>query len=136
MAQVASTSSHTPLMAQYHSIKSDYPDTLLFFQVGDFYELFFDDAVCAARFLSITLTSRGKNAGADIPLCGVPVHALEVYVARLVKGGFSVALCDQMSKPQPGTVVERAVTRVYTPGTLTDEYLLVEKTASYLLAES
>jgi DNA mismatch repair protein MutS len=136
MAQVASTSSHTPLMAQYHSIKSDYPDTLLFFQVGDFYELFFDDAVCAARFLSITLTSRGKNAGADIPLCGVPVHALEVYVARLVKGGFSVALCDQMSKPQPGTVVERAVTRVYTPGTLTDEYLLVEKTASYLLAVS
>jgi DNA mismatch repair protein MutS len=123
-------------MAQYHTIKAEYPDTLLFFQVGDFYELFFNDAIRAARFLSITLTSRGKNAGIDIPLCGVPVHALQVYVARLVKGGFSVALCDQMSKPQPGTVVERAVTRVYTPGTLTDDYLLTEKTASYLLAVS
>ncbi len=132
MAQTAAAT-HTPLMAQYHAIKAQYPDALLFFQVGDFYELFFDDAVRAARFLSITLTSRGKNAGADIPLCGVPIHALEAYVPRLLKGGFSVALCDQMSKPQPGTVVERAVTRVYTPGTLTDDYLLPEKTASYLL---
>lgn len=123
---------HTPLMAQYHQIKENYPDALLFFQVGDFYELFFDDAVQAARFLAITLTKRGKSNGVDIPLCGVPVHALHFYLTKLVKGGFSVALCDQRSKPQPGTVVERAVTKVYTPGTLTDAAMLNEKKASYL----
>ncbi|MDQ5890445.1 MAG: mismatch repair protein MutS [Candidatus Dependentiae bacterium] len=122
----------TPLMAQYHGIKAHYPDALLFFQVGDFYELFFDDAVRASRYLAITLTKRGKANGMDIPLCGVPVHALHFYLTKLVKGGFSVALCDQRSKPQPGTVVERAVTKVYTPGTLTDDAMLNEKVASYV----
>ena len=128
------TTQHTPLMAQYHQIKQQYPEALLFFQVGDFYELFFDDAVRAAQFLAITLTKRGKTNGMDIPLCGVPLHAASFYITKLVKAGFVVALCDQRSKPQPGTVVERAVTKVYTPGTLTDDHMLTDKKASYLCA--
>jgi len=128
------TTQHTPLMAQYHQIKQQYPEALLFFQVGDFYELFFDDAIRAAQFLAITLTKRGKTNGMDIPLCGVPLHAAPFYITKLVKAGFIVALCDQRSKPQPGTVVERAITKVYTPGTLTDDHMLADKTASYLCA--
>src|SRR5688572_28564006 len=124
----------TPLMQQYFAIKAEYPSLLLLFQVGDFYELFFDDAKTASSFLAITLTKRGKNKGEDIPLCGIPIHALNHYLVQLIKGGFSVALCDQLTKPQPGTVVERGVTRVYTPGTLTDTTLLDEKSASYLLS--
>lgn len=123
----------TPLMQQYFDIKQQFSDTLLFFQVGDFYELFFDDAKIAAAFLAITLTKRGKNNGADIPLCGVPVHALDHYLIKLIKGGFKVALCDQLTKPQPGTVVQRGITRVFTPGTLIDAGLLDDKSASYLL---
>jgi len=121
-------------MQQYFAIKAEYPNMLLLFQVGDFYELFFDDAKIASSFLAITLTKRGKSKGEDIPLCGVPLHALNHYLVKLIKGGFSVALCDQLTKPQPGTVVERGVTRVYTPGTLTDTLLLDEKSASYLLS--
>lgn len=125
----------TPLMKQYFAIKECYPDTLLFFQVGDFYELFFEDAKKASVFLGITLTSRGKNSsGHPIPLCGVPVHALDYYLAKLVRGGFHVAICDQLEAPKPGTVVKRGVTRVLTPGTLTDTNLLDEKSASYLLS--
>ena len=124
----------TPLMEQYFAIKSQYPDALLFFQVGDFYELFFDDAKRAAAYLAIALTKRGKHKGEDIPLCGVPVHALDHYLTKLIKGGFCVALCEQLTKPQPGTVVQRGVTRVYTPGTLTDAAMLEEKTASYFLS--
>ncbi|MCB9493544.1 MAG: DNA mismatch repair protein MutS [Epsilonproteobacteria bacterium] len=123
----------TPLMQQYFDIKAQYQDTLLFFQVGDFFELFFDDAKLASSFLAIALTKRGKNKGEDIPLCGIPVHALNHYLIKLIKGGFKVALCEQLSKPQPGTVVERGVTRVLTPGTLTDGLMLDEKSASYLL---
>lgn len=122
----------TPLMQQYFAIKAEYPDTLLFFQVGDFYELFFQDAVEAASHLAIALTKRGQLDGKDIPLCGVPVHALNHYIIKLVKAGYRVALCDQVTKPQPGTVVQRAVTKVYTPATLVDGILLEEKRASYL----
>ncbi len=125
---------HTPLMQQYFDIKQQYTDTLLFFQVGDFYELFFDDAKVAASFLAITLTKRGKTKDMDIPLCGIPVHALNHYLRKLIKGGFKVALCNQLSKPIPGTVVKRGVTQVFTPGTLTDSLMLDEKSASYLLA--
>lgn len=128
------TSDLTPLMQQYHTIKVDYPDTLLFFQVGDFYELFFDDAKQAAAFLGIALTSRGKNKGEPIPLCGVPIHAKDYYVARLVKGGFNIALCDQLEPPRPGTIVARGVVQVLTPGTLTDSKLLDAKSASYLFS--
>lgn len=125
---------HTPLMQQYFAIKSDYPDTLLFFQVGDFYELFFDDAKQAAAFLGIALTARGKNKGEPIPLCGVPLHAIDHYLAKLVKGGFKVALCDQLEDPKPGTLVKRGVKQVLTPGTLTDEKLLHERSASYIFS--
>ena len=124
----------TPLMQQYFDIRSQYPDAILFFQVGDFYELFFDDAKTASAFLAIALTKRGKCHGKDVPLCGVPIHALNHYLTKLIKGGFKVAICDQMTKPQPGTVVQRAVTKVYTPGTLTDEHMLDDKSASYLLS--
>lgn len=121
-------------MQQYFDIKAQYPDTMLFFQVGDFFELFFEDAKRASAYLAIALTRRGKNKGEDIPLCGIPVHALNHYLTKLIKGGFRVALCEQLSKPIPGTVVERGVTRVFTPATLTDPSMLDEKSASYLLS--
>jgi DNA mismatch repair protein MutS len=124
----------TPLMQQYHTIKEQYPDTLIFFQVGDFYELFFDDAKKAAAYLGITLTKRGKQNGEPIPLCGVPVHALDHYLRKLVKGGFCVAICDQLEPPQPGRVVKRGITQVLTPGTLTDTKLLDQHSASYLFS--
>ena len=124
----------TPLMRQYYAIKQQYPHALLLFQVGDFYELFFDDAKQAAAFLGIALTKRGKVNGDPIPLCGVPVHALEHYMAKLIKGGFKVAICDQLEEPKPGKVVDRGVTQVLTPGTLTDSKLLDEKTDSYLFS--
>lgn len=124
----------TPLMAQYFAIKAEHPHVLLLFQVGDFYELFFDDARTVAHQLALTLTKRGKHQGEDIPLCGIPVHALQHYLSKLVRAGFSIAVCDQMSKPVPGQVVKRGVTRVLTPGTLVDEGLLEEKSSSYLLA--
>ena len=124
----------TPLMKQYHEIKKEHPDTILLFQVGDFYEMFFDDAKQASAFLSIALTARGKNKGEPIPLCGVPIHALDHYLIKLVKGGFKVAICDQLEEPKPGTVVKRGVTQVLTPGTLTDNKLLDAKSASYLFS--
>lgn len=124
----------TPLMRQYHEIKKQYPDTLLFFQVGDFYELFFDDAKKAAAFLGIALTKRGKINGEPIPLCGVPIHARDYYVSKLIKGGFRVALCDQLEEPKPGKVVDRGITRIFTPGTLTDDNVLNAKSASYLFS--
>ena len=124
----------TPLMQQYFAIKAEYPDTLLLFQVGDFYELFFEDAQWASSFLGIALTKRGTNNGEPIPLCGVPVHALDHYLVKLVRGGFKVAVCDQLHEAVPGKVVERGVTRVLTPGTLTDTKLLDEKSASYLFS--
>lgn len=124
----------TPLMQQYVEIKKDFKDALLLFQVGDFYELFYDDAKAAAHFLGIALTSRNKNDPNPIPLCGVPVHALDYYVSKLVKGGFHIAICDQLEEPTPGKVVKRGVTRVMTPGTLTETQLLDEKSSSYLLS--
>ncbi len=123
----------TPLMQQYWDIKREHLETLLFFQVGDFYELFFDDAKKAAAFLGIALTKRGKDKGEDIPLCGVPVHALDHYLVKLVKGGFCVAICEQLEPPTPGKIVKRAVTKILTPGTLTDSKLLNDGRASYLL---
>jgi DNA mismatch repair protein MutS len=124
----------TPLMQQYTSIKQQFPDALLLFQVGDFYELFWDDAKQAAATLGITLTKRGKSNDEPIPLCGVPVHALDHYLGRLVKSGFNVAICDQLEPAVPGKVVERGVTRVLTPGTLTDTKLLQAKSASYIFS--
>ena len=118
---------HTPMMQQYLSIKSEYPDMLVFYRMGDFYELFYDDAKKAARLLDITLTARGKSAGNPIPMAGVPYHAAEGYLAKLVRQGESVAICEQIGDPATSKgPVERKVVRVVTPGTLTDEALLSE----------
>ena len=116
---------HTPMMRQYLGIKSEYPDMLVFYRMGDFYELFYDDAKRAAALLDITLTARGKSGGNAIPMCGVPYHAIEGYLVKLVHKGESVAICEQIGDPATSKgPVERKVTRVVTPGTLTDEALL------------
>ncbi|MBT8087719.1 MAG: DNA mismatch repair protein MutS [Gammaproteobacteria bacterium] len=116
---------HTPMMRQYLGVKAEYPDMLVFYRMGDFYELFYDDARRAASLLDITLTSRGKSAGDAIPMAGVPYHAVEGYLAKLVRKGESVAICEQIGDPATSKgPVERKVTRVVTPGTLTDEALL------------
>ena len=113
------------MMRQYLGIKSEYPDMLVFYRMGDFYELFYDDAKRAAALLDITLTARGKSGGNAIPMCGVPYHAVEGYLAKLVRKGESVAICEQIGDPATSKgPVERKVTRVVTPGTLTDEALL------------
>ena len=125
---------HTPMMRQYLALKADHPDTLLFYRMGDFYELFFSDAEKAVALLDITLTHRGQSAGVPIPMCGVPFHSVEGYLAKLIKLGESVAICEQMGEPTGKGPVERKVVRVVTPGTLTDTELLSEKTESILLA--
>ena len=118
----------TPLMRQYAAIKKEHPNALLFFRLGDFYELFFDDAVLAARELQITLTSRNKEKGVDIPMCGVPYHAAESYIAKLIRRGFRVAVCEQVEDPRLAkTLVRREVTRVVTPGTAADSSLNPEE---------
>ncbi|WP_425518294.1 DNA mismatch repair protein MutS [Stenotrophomonas indicatrix] len=128
---------HTPLMKQFFAAKSDYPDLLLFFRMGDFYELFYDDARKAARLLDITLTQRGSSGGAPIPMAGVPVHAYEGYLARLVALGESVAICEQIGDPALAKgLVERKVVRIVTPGTVTDEALLDERRDTLLMALS
>ncbi|TAN04332.1 MAG: DNA mismatch repair protein MutS [Rhodanobacteraceae bacterium] len=125
---------HTPLMRQYFAAKAEYPATLLFFRMGDFYELFYDDARKAARLLDITLTQRGESAGAPIPMAGVPYHAIEAYLAKLVRAGESAAICEQIGDPSGKGPMERKVVRVVTPGTLTDEALLPERRDNLLLA--
>jgi len=131
------TPEHTPLMKQFFAAKVDYPDLLLFFRMGDFYELFYDDARKAARLLDITLTQRGSSGGAPIPMAGVPVHAYEGYLARLVALGESVAICEQIGDPALAKgLVERKVVRVVTPGTVTDEALLDERRDTLLMAVS
>jgi DNA mismatch repair protein MutS len=128
-------SAHTPMMQQYLRIKAQHPDMLVFYRMGDFYELFYDDAERAARLLDITLTTRGASAGEPIRMAGVPYHALEQYLAKLVKLGESVAICEQIGDPSTSKgPVERKVTRVVTPGTLTDAALLDEKRDNLLLA--
>lgn len=129
------TTSHTPMMQQYLRIKSDYPDMLLFYRMGDFYELFFDDAKRAAQLLDLTLTHRGQSAGKPIPMAGLPYHAAENYLARLLKKGESVAICEQTGDPATSKgPVERQVTRIITPGTVTDEALLDARKDNLLLA--
>ena len=126
---------HTPMMRQFLQIKQQYPDVLLFYRMGDFYELFFDDAIYAARLLDINLTQRGQSAGEPIPMAGVPAHAYESYLARLLKAGESVAICEQKGEPgaQKGPM-EREVVRVVTPGTITDEALLEQSRNQILVA--
>ena len=128
---------HTPMMQQYLRIKAEHPDILVFYRMGDFYELFYDDARRAAEILDITLTARGQSAGESIPMAGVPVHAVENYLARLVRRGESVAICEQIGDPATSKgPVERQVTRVVTPGTLTDDALLEDRRSNLLAAIS
>jgi DNA mismatch repair protein MutS len=130
-------SKHTPMMRQYLALKANHPNTILFYRMGDFYELFFEDAEKAARLLDITLTTRGQTAGVPIKMAGVPFHSLEPYLARLVKLGESVVICEQIGDPATSKgPVERAVARIVTPGTLTDAALLDDKRDVWLLALS
>jgi DNA mismatch repair protein MutS len=125
----------TPMMRQYHAVKQETPDALLLFRLGDFYELFFDDAVTASRELEITLTARNKERDNPVPMCGVPYHAADGYIARLLRKGYKVAICDQMEAPQKGVkLVKREVTRVITPGTITDTNVLAPGENNFLLA--
>src|SRR5579871_5405036 len=130
-----SSDASTPLMRQYNSIKQQAPNALLMFRLGDFYELFFEDAVVASRELEITLTSRNKEKGAAIPMCGVPYHAAEGYIARLIQKGHRVAICDQMEDPKfAKKLVKREITRVVTPGTAMDASLVRPRENNYLAA--
>ena len=128
------------MMAQFFEIKEEYPTALLFYRMGDFYELFFDDAVAAAQALDITLTKRGKHLGNDIPMCGVPVHAAEGYLLNLIRKGFRVAVCEQLENPKEAkkrgakSVVRRGVVRLVTPGTLTEDTLLHPRQSNFLAA--
>ncbi|UDM51895.1 DNA mismatch repair protein MutS [Cupriavidus sp. MP-37] len=131
----AAGSRHTPMMQQYLRIKADHPDTLLFYRMGDFYELFHDDAEKAARLLDITLTARGSSNGVPIRMAGIPFHSADQYLARLVKLGESVAICEQIGDPATSKgPVERKVVRIVTPGTLTDAALLPDKADTFLMA--
>ena len=115
----------TPAMAQWFAAKADHPEALLFFRMGDFYELFFGDAEAAAAALDIALSHRGEHGGVPIPMCGVPHHAAEVYLARLIRRGFRVAIVEQMEDPKTRTgklPIKREVVRIITPGTITEEF--------------
>lgn len=136
---------HTPMMAQYMAVKAQHPDCLLFYRMGDFYELFFEDAEQASAALDITLTKRGKSQGGDIPMCGVPFHAYETYLAKLIRSGYKVAICEQTETPEEAkarakreksgkTLVNRDVIRVVTAGTLTEDTLLDARENNYLAA--
>jgi DNA mismatch repair protein MutS len=130
----------TPMIAQFQAIKAEHADCLLFFRMGDFYELFFSDAKAAAPALDIALTRRGRHDGDDIPMCGVPVHSAEIYLERLIRKGFKVAICEQMEDPKLAkrrgakSIVARDVVRVVTPGTLTEDTLLDARANNYLTA--
>ena len=130
---------HTPMMAQYHALKAAHPDCLLFYRMGDFYELFYDDAITAAKILDITLTRRGKNQGDEIPMCGVPFHACDTYLAKLIRAGHKVAICEQTETPEQAkkrggykALVNRDVVRIVTAGTLTEDHLLPAASNNYI----
>src|SRR3954463_10395822 len=132
---MSTADSHTPMMQQYLRIKGEHPDILVFYRMGDFYELFYDDAEKGARLLDITLTSRGFSAGVPVKMAGVPVHSVESYLAKLVKLGESVAIAEQIGDPATAKgPVDRQVTRIVTPGTLTDSELLDDKSDNVLLS--
>ncbi len=131
---MADLSQHTPMIAQYLGLKADFPHTLLFYRMGDFYELFFEDAEKAARLMDITLTQRGQSAGQPVVMAGVPFHSVDNYLSKLIKLGESVAICEQVGEVGGKGPVERKVVRVVTPGTLTDAELLNDKTEAYVLA--
>jgi len=132
--QIANIGEHTPMMQQYLRLKAAYPDELMFYRMGDFYELFYEDAKRAAKLLDINLTSRGKSNGEPIPMAGVPVHSLENYLAKVVKAGVSAVICEQIGQANNKGLVKREVARIITPGTLTDDSLLDARQDSLLVA--
>ena len=135
VSPAAGNAVHTPVMQQYLRIKAEHPDTLLFYRMGDFYELFYGDARRAAALLDIALTTRGQSAGEPIPMAGVPVHSVEGYLGRLLRRGESVAICEQIGDPAKSKgPVERQVVRVVTPGTVTEDALLEKDRATLLAA--
>src|SRR3990167_4694267 len=128
---------HTPMMQQYLRIKADYPHMLVFYRMGDFYELFYQDAEEASRLLDITLTARGQSAGKPIPMAGAPFHSAENYIARLIRKGLSIPVCEQIGDPKAGSgPVDRQVVRVLTPGTVSDAAFLDERQDTLLMAVS
>ncbi len=132
---ISDLSSHTPMMQQYWRLKNQHPDQLMFYRMGDFYEIFYEDAKKAAKLLDITLTARGQSAGQSIPMCGIPFHSLEGYLAKLVKLGESVVICEQIGDPATSKgPVERQVVRIITPGTISDEALLDERRDNLIAA--
>src|SRR5712692_5788262 len=125
----------TPMLRQYQTIKAQHPHAILMFRLGDFYEMFYDDALLASKTLSLTLTARGRGTPNEAPMCGVPFHAAEGYIARLIREGFRVAICDQVEDPRTARgIVRRAVTRVISPGTVTDEQQLEASSPNYIAA--
>lgn len=139
LASEESRATATPMMEQFIEIKANNPGSLLFYRMGDFYELFFQDAIDASRALGITLTKRGQHMGQDIPMCGVPVHAADDYLQKLIALGFRVAVCEQVEDPAEAkkrgskSVVKRDVVRLVTPGTITEEKLLIASESNYLM---
>ncbi len=126
---------HTPMIAQYLDLKANHPEELLFYRMGDFYELFFDDAVTASRTMDVTLTARGQSGGKPVPMCGVPYHSADNYLTRLLDAGFSIAICEQVGDPNTTKgPVQREVQRVLTPGTLVEEGLVRNNQMSTFVA--
>ena len=124
---------HTPMMKQYLSIKEDYPDCFLFYRLGDFYELFFEDANRVAQILELTLTSRNKNSDVQVPMCGVPYHSAQRYINKLIDLGYKVAICEQVEDPKTTKgMVKREVVQVVTPGTVMEESAMGDKTNTYI----
>src|SRR5205823_2814116 len=124
----------TPMMKQYIAIKKQYQDCLLFYRMGDFYELFMEDADIGAKVLNITLTSRAKGKDGRIPMAGVPYHAVDAYLSKLVKAGYKVAICEQISLPNKYGIIDREVIRIVTPGTVLDEKHLSKKENNYIIS--
>ena len=123
----------SPAMKQYFELKAKYKDCILFFRLGDFYEMFFDDAILVSKLLGLTLT--GKNCGLEerAPMCGVPFHAYESYVAKLINAGYKVGICEQLTEPKANKLVERDVVRIITPGTVVDESMLDESVNTFVM---
>lgn len=134
LSEIIDRSKLSPMMQQYMDTKDDYYDCLLFYRLGDFYELFFEDAKIASKVLDIALTARNCGNEEKAPMCGVPYHAVDAYIAKLIESGYKVAICDQMSQPTPGKIVEREVTRIITPGTVIETEILDEKSNNYIVS--
>ena len=134
LSEIIDRNKLSPMMQQYMDTKDNYYDCLLFYRLGDFYELFFEDAKIASKVLDIALTARNCGNEEKAPMCGVPYHSVDAYIAKLIENGFKVAICEQISEPSPGKIVEREVTRIITPGTVIETEILDEKSNNYIIS--